>query len=156
MEVDEEPQISRKLSCCMPFIYNNSSIHAGHQLNDIKTVYHPRTGKAPLIQSLDEYNASKSTTRTPPKPTENPWAPYETRLDFEFSEFAMTAYLNKEHVEKLITLLNTAAARQDKLTITSNTELVTIREKASTMLTPVCDFCVLYLKHNEGLISFVC
>ncbi|EPS96046.1 hypothetical protein FOMPIDRAFT_1131204 [Fomitopsis schrenkii] len=108
----------------------------GHKLNDIKTVYHPRTGKAPLIQSLEEYNTADSQARVPSQSTEAPWRPYETRLDFEFSEFAMTAYLNKEHVEKLILLLNIAASRQDKLTITSNAELVKLRESASSLLTP--------------------
>ena len=112
-------------------------------MDDIKTVYHPQTGKPPLIQSLKEYNDAYQQERAPPKPTEfeTPWKPYKTRLDFEFSEFAMTAYLNEEHVEKLITLLNIAASRQDKLTIASNTELVKIKQTASNMLTPVCFPC---------------
>ncbi|EPT01467.1 hypothetical protein FOMPIDRAFT_1120536, partial [Fomitopsis schrenkii] len=104
--------------------------------NDIKTVFHPRTGKDPLIQSLEDYNRSETQTRVPPKPTEDPWKPYKTRLDFEVSEFALSAYLNKDHVEKLILLLNIAATGQDKLTITNNAELVKIRESASSLLTP--------------------
>ena len=107
-------------------------------MDDIKIVYHPNSGKEPLIQPLSDYNAADSKLRTPSKPTEEPWAPYKTRLDFEFSEFVMTAYLNKDHVEKLIALLNLAASGQDKLTITNNTELVKIRETSSTLLTPAC------------------
>ncbi|EPS99113.1 hypothetical protein FOMPIDRAFT_12620, partial [Fomitopsis schrenkii] len=105
-------------------------------LNDIKTVYHPKSGKAPLIQSLAEYNSADTKARVLSHPEDKPWKPYETRLDFEFSEFAMTAYLNKEHVEKLIMLLNIAASRQDRLTITTNAELVKVRESASSLLTP--------------------
>ena len=124
--------------------YNvNTLTFIGHNLDDIKTIYHPQTGKPPIIQSLEEYNSTYQQQRAPPKPTEPeiPWAPYKTRLDFEFSEFAMTAYLNEEHVEKLIALLNIAASRQDKLTITSNTELVKIKHTASSILTPVCFSC---------------
>ena len=121
----------------------NTLTFIGHNLDDIKTIYHPQTGKPPLIQSLKEYNSASQQQRAPPRPTEleTPWAPYKTRLDFEFSEFAMTAYLNEEHVEKLITLLNIAASRQDKLTITSDTELVKIKQTASSILTPVHFSC---------------
>ena len=124
--------------------YNvNTLTFIGHNLDDIKTIYHPQTGKPPVIQSLEEYNSTYQQQRAQSKPTEpeTPWAPYKTRLDFEFSEFAMTAYLNEEHVEKLITLLNIAASRQDKLTITSNSELVKIKQTASSILTPVCFSC---------------
>ena len=107
-------------------------------MDDIKIVYHPKTGKEPLIQSLADYNAADSKIRTPSRSNEEPWAPYKTRLDFEFSEFAMTAYLNKDHVEKLIALLNLAASGKDTLTIANNAELVQIRQTSSTMLTPVC------------------
>ena len=122
---------------CTEFIYQYCH-YLGHNLDDIKTVYHPSTGKPPLIQTLQDYNATEIQQRVLSEPPEAPWRPYATRLDFEFSEFAMTAYLNAEHVEKLIMLLNIAATRQDKLTITSNAELVKIRQSASTILTPVC------------------
>ena len=110
-------------------------------MDDIKIVYHPKTGKEPLIQSLADYNAADSKIRTPSRSYEEPWAPYKTRLDFEFSEFVMTAYLNKDHVEKLIALLELAASGEDKLTIANNAELVKIRETSSELLTPVCYLC---------------
>ncbi|KAH9921770.1 uncharacterized protein B0H18DRAFT_1086042 [Fomitopsis serialis] len=92
-----------------------------YKVGDIKTVYHPRLGKEPLIQSLQEYNTGETNLRTAPLSTDKPWRPYVTRCDFEFSELALSACLNKEHIEAFIKLIQTIASEM-KVTVDYNGE----------------------------------
>ena len=109
-----------------------------YNMNDIKTEYHPAHQKEPLIQSFEEYIASDAKMREPVQSTEDPWQPYKTRLDFELSEFALSAYLNKDHIERLIKMINIAASGLDNLTLTNHSDLLEVRKIASQQLTPVC------------------
>ena len=76
--------------------------------------------------------------REPVQSTEDPWKPYKTRLDFELSEFALSAYLNKDHIERLIKMINIAASGLDNLTLTNHSDLLEVKKIASQQLTPVC------------------
>ncbi|TFY65027.1 hypothetical protein EVJ58_g2245 [Rhodofomes roseus] len=107
-----------------------------HEVGDIKTQYHPKTGKASMVQSKAAYDAAEEQFRTPPQPPDNPWRPYRTRSDFGFADIALSACLNEEHVEALIKLIKTVASGQDQFTISSHAELRKLRQSASAYLTP--------------------
>ena len=109
-----------------------------YNMNDIKTEYHPAHQKEQLIQTFEEYIASDAKLREPVQSTEDPWKPYKTRLDFELSEFALSAYLNKDHIERLIKMINIAASGLDNLTLTNHSDLLEVKKIASQQLTPVC------------------
>ncbi|KAJ7467981.1 hypothetical protein FB451DRAFT_1340366 [Mycena latifolia] len=64
------------------------------QLNDIKRVFHPHSGREPLKQSLHEYRTSQVRPIRRPPVDKEPWTPFRTRLDFEVSEFAQDVMLN--------------------------------------------------------------
>ncbi|KAH9828718.1 uncharacterized protein C8Q71DRAFT_719105 [Rhodofomes roseus] len=77
--------------------------------------------------------------RKPPQPSEDPWRPYRTRSDFEFSDIALDACLNEQQTEALIKLINHVVSGQDQFTISSYSELRKVRQSASALLTPVCE-----------------
>lgn len=132
------------------YIYNNSSWVGWWQsccldddaytVGDIKTVYHPRIHKAPLIQSWDEYLAQDEQLRAPPPPKEKPWKPYQTQANFESSEIVSAALLPAEQIDNLITLIRKVASGADYFTITKNADLVSHTKSAAGLLTPVRSF----------------
>ncbi|KZT70542.1 hypothetical protein DAEQUDRAFT_667378, partial [Daedalea quercina L-15889] len=102
---------------------------------DIKTIFHPRNGKAPTVQSWEEYISATEKSKLP-EPSEQPWKPFRTRVDFEFAEIMVKALLPEEHVESLIKLIKTVASGNDEFTIKNNAELHKLKEAASVKLTP--------------------
>lgn len=108
-----------------------------YRIGDIKTHYHPRSGKAPIVQSLKDYNAAEEQLRKPPPPAEDPWRPYRTRSDFEFADIALDACLNEKQTEALIKLIHHVVSGHDQFTISGYSELRNLRKSASALLTPV-------------------
>ncbi|KAJ7447224.1 hypothetical protein FB451DRAFT_1343439 [Mycena latifolia] len=93
------------------------------QLNDIKRVFHPHSGREPLEQSLYEYRTSQvRPKRRPPKDNE-PWAPFRTRLDFEVAEFAQDAMLNRTQTNTLISLIRRCSANIEDFTFHSHADM---------------------------------
>ncbi|EPT05428.1 hypothetical protein FOMPIDRAFT_1044763 [Fomitopsis schrenkii] len=103
---------------------SESDYDDAYTVGDIKTVYHPRIHKAPLIQSWDEYLAQDEQLRAPPPPKEKPWKPYQTQANFESSEIVSAALLPAEQIDNLITLIRKVASGADYFTITKNADLV--------------------------------
>ncbi|KAJ6472802.1 hypothetical protein DFH09DRAFT_1110153 [Mycena vulgaris] len=113
------------------------------KLDDIKRVFHPHSERKPVEQSFEEYRCSQvRPDRRPPIDTE-PWAPFRTRLDFEVSEFAQEAMLNRNQTDTLISLLRRCAANIQAFTLNSHADMDRSWDLASKKCTEFERFDVL-------------
>ncbi|KAG2132824.1 uncharacterized protein EDB93DRAFT_1242892 [Suillus bovinus] len=69
-----------------------------------KTEFHPHSGRETLLQTFEEFGVASEALKAPPA-DEKPWHPFRSRGDFEFSEIALEAALNKGQVDKLLSLI---------------------------------------------------
>jgi hypothetical protein len=106
------------------------------QFDDIRTEFHPASGKEPVITHFEDYgHAEEFAYKNPPDP--RPWAPFESRLDFEIAELILFAALNKEQTTKLISLMKRVAEGAEEFTLRSHDDIKKRWEKASDKCTKV-------------------
>lgn len=66
----------------------------------------------PNFASFDEYYAREGKSQAVP-PEKYPWEPFRSRLDFEISEIALEAALNRSQLDRLIKLIHRAAQKDE-------------------------------------------
>ena len=108
--------------------------HHGPRVDDIRTEYHPNSGRAPDICHFEDYKPRAP--RPSSAPDSEPWHPFRTRADFEFAEVVFKAALSEQQRELLIKIVNSVAAGQLKFTLGSDKELTETWKLASELLTP--------------------
>ena len=113
-----------------------SPVPANPQLDDIRTEFHPASGKSPEIASFEEYGQTDQFEYEYP-PNRTPWAPFQTRLDFEIAELTLISALNREQTTKLISLFKRCAKGEEEFTIRSHDEINAKWEQASNKCTKV-------------------
>ena len=106
-------------------------------MDDIKTQYHPCSGKPAVVQAFDEYQRYSAPSRVPK--TSEPWFPFQTRGDFELAAFALDAGLNKEQTNTLLNLTHKLISKEQVLTLKTHADMHSYWEAASHKLTPVCN-----------------
>jgi len=113
------------------------------QFDDIRTEFHPASGKQPIIEHFETYGHAKEFAYKEP-PNSRPWAPFESHLYFEIAELILLAALNKEQTTMLISLLKCVAEGTEEFTLPSHDEINKKWEIASDICTKVndCDFPV--------------
>ncbi|KAG1721228.1 uncharacterized protein EDB91DRAFT_1088516 [Suillus paluster] len=62
--------------------------------HEFKTEIHPHSGHETLLQTFEEFSVAPEAHKAPPADKE-PWHPFQSHGDFEFSEIALEAALNK-------------------------------------------------------------
>jgi hypothetical protein len=93
--------------------------------DDIKIEYHPHSKKPPLILKFDDCKIVKEPIAAvndlpPAAPAEEePWAPFDTRLDFEFAELMLDCLMNERQRENLINLVKKLKQEPSEFTIQS-------------------------------------
>lgn len=107
------------------------------QLHDIKTEFHPTSGRPTKIVAFEDY-AHDNLPDTIPQ-DKCPWAPFESRLDFEIAELSLEAALNHSQLNKLINLVHSAAKKDpdNSFNIKSAGDMKKKWEEASHLRTPV-------------------
>ena len=104
---------------------------------DIQIEYHPSSGHNPKIFPFGE-STQAALHSTPPADPE-PWAPFKTREDFEFTTFVQDAGMLKAQVNKLIDLLHRCVeGGKDSFTLSSHGEMHDTLALASEQLPKVC------------------
>ncbi|KAG1899351.1 uncharacterized protein F5891DRAFT_1128989 [Suillus fuscotomentosus] len=73
--------------------------------SEFKTEYHPRSGCLTLFQPFNEFRTSSDAQHNVPIINDEPWHPFRSRGDFEFSEIAIEAALNKSQINPLLSLI---------------------------------------------------
>ena len=104
------------------------------KLDDIKTEYHPHSGKPSQTSSFEEYG--HRTVPLPPPIDEEPWKPFRCRLDFELAEFAVQSALTDDKVNTLISLFKRAQGAES-VTLKSYTEMYDLLKSKANTLTNV-------------------
>lgn len=61
--------------------------------------------------SYEEYARKRKPQPVPPE--KQPWEPFRSRLDFEVSEIALEAALNRSQLDRLIKLIHRAAQKDE-------------------------------------------
>ncbi|KAG1811595.1 hypothetical protein EV424DRAFT_1327573 [Suillus variegatus] len=84
--------------------------------SEFKTEYHPRSGRSTIYQTFDEFGIAQETQDAPID--EEPWRPFRSRGDFEFSEIALDAALNKSQINALLGLISRISQGQAQITLT--------------------------------------
>ena len=104
--------------------------------NDIRIEYHPNSGRQADVFKLDEYHQSATAANTTVDP--EPWAPFQTREDFEFAEIALETGMTRGQVNALIKLFHKCINKgEGSFTISSHKDMADKFKVASNRLTKV-------------------
>ncbi|KAI0033052.1 hypothetical protein K488DRAFT_48524 [Vararia minispora EC-137] len=106
-----------------------------YQLDDIRTEYHPRSGRETETVHFDDYGRKQ----TPPDsiPAAKPWKPsFETREDFELTEIMLEACMNETLTDRLLKIFESCAEDRGKVTFRRYSDVKQAWEHASTRLAP--------------------
>lgn len=106
------------------------------QLDDIKTVFHPSSGRSSRIQSFTEAGKERAVACLP-IPNEQPWLPFISRIDFEFAALAVRSRLTAELINDWLAFLQRTANESKHPSFRSHTDLYEVLDMASSLLTPV-------------------
>jgi len=107
---------------------------------DIKIEYHPHSGKGTRILSPDEYRESLDNGSEPTPPSDEPWLPFCSREDFEFTEFVHDAALNQKQINRLIKLIRTCQKEPSRFTFNNFKDMRAALDDAGKLLTRVTTF----------------
>lgn len=124
--------------------YQEDLAHLNHGLrdDDIKTEYHPNSGKEAIIQHFDDYAADEG-PHTRLRPEATPWSPFATRIDFEVATLALECSMNKQQTNTLIQLICHVQQGFDQCTLKNYDDLQEMWDSAGEKSTKVC-FYFLY------------
>ncbi|KAI9464204.1 hypothetical protein HD554DRAFT_2026564 [Boletus coccyginus] len=121
----------------------------GHQVDDIRVEYHPHSGRAPKISPFGEFTREHLHVPLAPEDDREPWHPFRTLMDFEVSELALEAALNKDQTTRLIKLLQRVYDKHERCTLRNYDELRNTWDAAGSRLTPFQDTTVSVQYQNE-------
>lgn len=103
---------------------------------DIRVKYHPNSGHEPRVFTLEEFTQEASASPSSADP--EPWAPFKTRADFEFTALAQNAGMSKAQVNSLISLFRRCIkSGEDSFTISSYDQMRNTLKVASERLPKV-------------------
>ncbi|KAG2114095.1 hypothetical protein BD769DRAFT_1630026 [Suillus cothurnatus] len=102
--------------------------------SEFKTEYHPRSGRPTLFQPFDEFRTSEAQHNAPIIDDE-PWCPFRSRGDFEFSEIAIEAALNKSQINSLLSLITRISEGRAQITLKNEADLLKAWDNAAAELT---------------------
>ena len=103
---------------------------------EFKTEFHPHSRHPDLLQRFEEFGVTRHTPEVPAN--EEPWLPFQSRGDFEFTEIAVDASLSKTQINALLDLISRVKMGQTELTLKNENDLHRAYDNAARELTPVC------------------
>lgn len=110
-------------------------VHPQYEADDIRTTYHPRSGRPPAIESFDNYG--KDTPNWHGPPPEKPWLPFHSESEFEFSKIVLQAALSNIEVDALIKVVRKLIATGERFTVKGYADIQGLWEKAAARLPQV-------------------
>jgi hypothetical protein len=122
------------------------------EVDTIETEYHLHTGKPLRRETLDDYRqcqyveATKSVPAASGSTLHQPWYPFATCADFEFSELSLNASLSRKEISDFLALLHRCQSGVDQVTFRDYKHLHDTWNEASHLLTPVC--CCLHTRYT--------
>ncbi|KAK1216916.1 hypothetical protein PQX77_020441 [Marasmius sp. AFHP31] len=103
-------------------------------VNDILVEHHPSIMAPNHVMSLDSYLRSQREESTPPPPMKQPWAPFQSRIDFDVANFALQARLNRNLTNALLQLVQ-RITKGETVSFKSYNSICELWERASHMST---------------------
>ncbi|KAG1734249.1 uncharacterized protein EDB91DRAFT_1238449 [Suillus paluster] len=118
--------------------------------SEFKTEYHPRSGRPTLFQPFNKFHISSQAQHTPIIDKE-PWCPFRSHGDFEFSEIAIEAALNKSQINTLLSLIMCISEGNAQITLKNEADLSKAWDNAAVELTPFSkhEVSVTYKKNEQ-------
>lgn len=113
--------------------------------DDIRIEYHPKSGRETEAFAFEDFVRGAPDSALPVGP--DPWLPFRTREDFEFTELVLEAKMSKAEVNSLISLFNRCKGENSRFTLSSYDDMHQILATASERLPKAClqtFHCVLY------------
>ena len=105
-----------------------------YQNDDIQIEYHPNSGRHTDTSKVNEYRQPLKVDATfEPEP----WAPFQTREDFEFAELALEAGMTRGQVNAMIKLFHKCIKGDGNFTILNHKDMADTFEKASNRFAKV-------------------
>ena len=107
-----------------------------YQGGDIRVEYHPHSGCRTKIFKPDEYRQSvRDTDATVER---EPWVPFRTREDFEFSEIALETMMTRKQTDAMIKLFHKCIEMgEGSFTISNHKDMEDTLKVAANRLTKV-------------------
>ena len=103
-----------------------------------------------MVEHFEDYGRAKEFAyKDAPHP--RPWAPFESRLDFEIAELILMAAFNKEQTTTLISLLKHVAEGAEEFTLRSHDDVKKKWEKVSDKCTKVRRFTRVSVFYPESM-----
>ncbi|KAG1818973.1 uncharacterized protein BJ212DRAFT_1479097 [Suillus subaureus] len=103
-------------------------------LDAFKTEYHPHSGRATSVESFSTFGHKEH--QLPPIVDNKPWQPFACRADFEFTELAHQAALNKSQTDELLRLIWRIADGQVKFMFKSHGNVSKAWDRAASQMSP--------------------
>ncbi|KAG2352431.1 hypothetical protein BDR07DRAFT_1455035 [Suillus spraguei] len=117
--------------------------------SEFKTEYHPRSGCPTLFQAFDEFHVPLEAQQV--HIDKKPWHPFRSHADFEFSEIALDAALNKSQIDALLDLILHISQGHAEITLKNEADLSKAWDNAAAELTPFSKYQVpvTYKKNHQ-------
>ena len=104
-----------------------------HRDGDIRVEYHPSSGRGSEVFGFEEF--TRAAPANPPPEDPEPWLPFKTRADFEFTALAQETGMSKAQANALIHLFHQCIeGGKDSFTISSHDEMRDTLKVASERL----------------------
>ena len=109
------------------------------QRDDIRTTYHPHTGRSVEVKSFEDYGRDYG--RAKPKPSSPrstmPWLPFHSEAEFSFAEIVLESAMSNPQVDALIQVIHKLLERRGQFVVRNHEELEKLWVGASDELAPV-------------------
>jgi len=108
------------------------------QPDSFKTEFHPKSGHPTTVDSFSKFDRSQhNVPRSLIDDNSEPWHPFHTPADFEFSEIAHKSALNKDQTNRLLALIQKLCKGKAKLTLQSHHDVTEAWNRAAKLITLV-------------------
>lgn len=114
---------------------------ANVQPDSFKTEFHPKSGRPTAVDSFSKFDRSQhnAVPRSLIDDNSEPWHPFQTLADFEFSEIAHKSALNKDQTNRLLALIQKLCKGEAKLTLQSHHDVTEAWNRAAKLMTLVSE-----------------
>lgn len=107
------------------------------QDGDIRIEYHPKSGRELKTFKFEDF--TRAPPPNPPPEDPEPWMPFKTRADFEFTALTQDAKMSQAQVNTLIDLFHRCIeSGKGSFTLSSHNGMYKTLEVASERLPKVC------------------
>lgn len=127
-----------------PSEHNISAVEKSSlEQHEVCVEYHPRSKVGPGNFSLYEYNSlAKDGVRNVEDNDQNePWHPFNSRLDFELAELILETHLNKNQINSLLSLVKKCVENPSSFTLENSKVLEATWDACKAKTTSVSSIC---------------